>query len=75
MGDDRETGHLMGDVPALVLVAGVLWLLSPKNEAGAPEGSVQGSRKSMLNWDGQYTPLHAIRTARKNSTAISSSSY
>ena len=30
LGDDMETGHLIGDVPALLLVAGVLWFLSPK---------------------------------------------
>ncbi len=29
MGDARETGHLIGDVPALLLVAVVLWFLSP----------------------------------------------
>jgi hypothetical protein len=29
LGDKHETGHLMGDVPALVLVAAVLWYLSP----------------------------------------------
>jgi len=28
LGDDRETGHLIGDVPALVLVAVVLWYFS-----------------------------------------------
>ena len=28
----REYGHLIGDVPALLLVAGVLWFLSPKGE-------------------------------------------
>ena len=28
-GDESERGHLMGDVPALLLVAVVLWLLSP----------------------------------------------
>ena len=28
----REYGHLVGDVPALLLVAAVLWLLSPKGE-------------------------------------------
>jgi hypothetical protein len=27
--DGQETGHLIGDVPALLLVAGVLWYLSP----------------------------------------------
>ena len=34
--DQRETGHLLGDVPALLLVAAVLWLLSPSH------GSVTG---------------------------------
>jgi len=29
MGDSMEHGHLIGDVPALFLVAGVLWYLSP----------------------------------------------
>lgn len=29
MGDEHETGHLIGDVPALLLVAFVLWYLSP----------------------------------------------
>jgi DNA-binding helix-hairpin-helix protein with protein kinase domain len=29
MGDSHEHGHLMGDVPALVLVAVVLWILAP----------------------------------------------
>lgn len=28
-GDPGERGHLVGDVPALILVAIVLWLLSP----------------------------------------------
>jgi hypothetical protein len=28
LGDSHETGHLMGDVPALILVAVVLWTLS-----------------------------------------------
>lgn len=32
-GDANETGHLIGDVPALVLVAAVLWFLSPKGAA------------------------------------------
>lgn len=30
--DSREHGHLLGDVPALLLVAVVLWLLSPPGE-------------------------------------------
>ena len=27
--DQRERGHLLGDVPALLVVAGVLWVLTP----------------------------------------------
>ncbi|HIE69492.1 MAG TPA: hypothetical protein EYP98_04650 [Planctomycetes bacterium] len=34
LGDAHETGHLLGDVPALLIVAGVLWVLSP-SEHGA----------------------------------------
>ena len=30
LGDEMETGHLVGDVPALLLVAVVLWFLSPR---------------------------------------------
>jgi len=30
--DGHELGHLMGDVPALLLVAAVLWFLSPARE-------------------------------------------
>jgi DNA-binding helix-hairpin-helix protein with protein kinase domain len=29
LGDGHETGHLVGDVPALLIAAGVLWYLSP----------------------------------------------
>jgi hypothetical protein len=29
VGDQHEHGHLVGDVPALVLVAAVLWYFSP----------------------------------------------
>lgn len=32
LGDTHETGHLMGDVPALVLVAAVLWYLYPSKQ-------------------------------------------
>jgi len=32
--DGHELGHLIGDVPALLLVAFVLWFLSPRKEAG-----------------------------------------
>ncbi len=30
--DRQEFGHLVGDVPALLLVAGVLWFLSPASQ-------------------------------------------
>jgi hypothetical protein len=30
--DGHETGHLIGDVPALLLVAAVLWFLSPAKQ-------------------------------------------
>jgi hypothetical protein len=33
--DGHETGHLVGDVPALLLVAGVLWYLSPEKQLRA----------------------------------------
>ena len=33
--DGHETGHLVGDVPALLLVAAVLWYLSPKRQLQA----------------------------------------
>ena len=32
--DGHETGHLLGDVPALLLVAVVLWYLSPSKRLG-----------------------------------------
>lgn len=35
LGDNHETGHLIGDVPALLLVAAVLWFLSPRQAATA----------------------------------------
>ena len=35
-GDESERGHLVGDVPALLLVAIVLWLLSPRQPKAAP---------------------------------------
>lgn len=37
VGDKHESGHLMGDVPALVLVAVVLWYLS--SSAGASQAA------------------------------------
>ena len=33
LGDEAERGHLVGDVPALLLVAIVLWALSPKTKS------------------------------------------
>ena len=33
LGDHHERGHLIGDVPALLLVAVVLWILMPKRTA------------------------------------------
>ena len=36
LGDGHEMGHLVGDVPALLLVAGVLGFLSPKATQTAP---------------------------------------
>jgi len=35
LGDSHETGHLMGDVPALVLVAAVLGYLLPRRPTPA----------------------------------------
>jgi len=32
--DGHEIGHLIGDVPALLLIAAVLWYLSPKRQLG-----------------------------------------
>ena len=33
IADSSETGHLIGDVPALLVAAAVLWFLSPKTTA------------------------------------------
>ena len=33
MSDGHEHGHLVGDVPALLLIAGVLWYLSPARQS------------------------------------------
>lgn len=35
VGDSNETGHLVGDVPALLLVAAVLWYLAPRKVAAS----------------------------------------
>jgi hypothetical protein len=35
LGDERETGHFVGDIPALLIVAGVLWYLSPHGQDAA----------------------------------------
>jgi hypothetical protein len=32
LNDTHEVGHLVGDVPALLLVAAVLWYFSPASE-------------------------------------------
>ena len=37
IGDHNETGHLLGDVPALLLVAVVLWYLSPRKQVKTHE--------------------------------------
>lgn len=34
LSDGHEIGHLLGDVPALLLVAAVLWYLSPAKRQG-----------------------------------------
>jgi hypothetical protein len=39
--DGHELGHLTGDVPALVLVAAVLWFLSPAKEQRSSTFSAQ----------------------------------
>ena len=36
LGDEHETGHLIGDVPALFFVAVVLWYLSPRGSSATP---------------------------------------
>jgi hypothetical protein len=35
LGDEAESGHLVGDIPALLLVAVVLWYLSPSKAAAS----------------------------------------
>lgn len=35
LGDGHETGHLIGDVPALLLVAAILWFLSPQRSTAS----------------------------------------
>ena len=35
IGDSNETGHLVGDVPALLLVAAVLGYLAPRKETAS----------------------------------------
>ena len=43
--DGHELGHLMGDVPALLLVAAVLWFLSPASR-GTSSSLSRASRAS-----------------------------
>ena len=33
IGDEHEKGHLIGDVPALLLVAAVLWYFTPRSQS------------------------------------------
>jgi len=35
ISDEHETGHLVGDVPALLLVAAVLGFLAPRKPSSA----------------------------------------
>jgi hypothetical protein len=35
LSDGHETGHLVGDVPALLIAAAVLWYLSPSTRQTA----------------------------------------
>lgn len=37
IGDEHETGHLVGDVPALLIVAVVLWYLSTSQTSKAED--------------------------------------
>jgi len=39
MGDGHEQGHLVGDVPALLLIAVVLWLLLPPRQISQREAA------------------------------------
>lgn len=47
--DGQETGHLAGDVPALLLVAAVLWYLSPAQQMRevGPEQLPRASRTTV----------------------------
>jgi len=42
--DGHELGHLTGDVPALILVAAVLWFLMPSSKQSAIGSSRESSR-------------------------------
>jgi len=42
MFDGHERGHLVGDVPALLLVAAVLWYLSPVSQARVESVALSG---------------------------------
>src|SRR5215475_15729891 len=44
--DAHEMGHLLGDVPALLLVALVLWLLLPSKQAGVVRARAGSQRRS-----------------------------
>jgi hypothetical protein len=50
--DGHELGHLTGDVPALLLVASVLWFLSPasqERESGVSKPSHPSARATAAN--------------------------
>ena len=50
INDGHELGHLTGDVPALLLVAAVLWLLSPasqQRESSLSEQSHQSAQQTL----------------------------
>jgi hypothetical protein len=44
--DGHELGHLTGDVPALLLVAAVLWFLSPASQQRESSLSEQSHRSA-----------------------------
>jgi hypothetical protein len=44
--DGHELGHLIGDVPALLLVAAVLWFLSPASQQRESSVSAHSHRSA-----------------------------
>ena len=63
ISDGHGIGHLVGDVPALVLVAGILWLLSrrtakedrlrhnSRERAANPRWSAAADLSAPIHWD------------------------